>query len=109
MNLNVTVAEGMLYIVSLVLYGCISCRMFLHAASLFAAGCSMTTFTKGPSGFIGTVLVPLCSWHSEFQSVEEGMNATLVVHNDSTGLGGIYTRFSVVEVQKVLNKRLREK
>lgn len=74
-----------------------------------AAGCSMTTFTKGPSGFIGTVLVPLCSWHSEFQSVEEGMNATLVVHNDSTGLGGIYTRFSVVEVQKVLNKRLREK
>ncbi|VDM41616.1 unnamed protein product [Toxocara canis] len=75
-----------------------------------AAGCSMGSgLTRAPSGFVGTVLVPLCSWHSEFHSVEEGMNATLVVHNDSTGLGGVYTRFSIVEVQKVLNKKLREK
>lgn len=53
----------------------------------------------------GTVLVQIERSQEQFRQIEEALNATIVPHRD-VGLGGTYTRFEVVEVQKIINKKV---
>ncbi|GBM18725.1 Tankyrase-1 [Araneus ventricosus] len=57
----------------------------------------------------GTVLVELCSEDKEFQAVEEEMQATIREHRDNGHAGGIFSRYNVLKIQKVRNKKLWEK
>ncbi|KAF8774082.1 Poly [ADP-ribose] polymerase tankyrase-1 like protein [Argiope bruennichi] len=57
----------------------------------------------------GTVLVELCPEDKEFQAVEEEMQATIREHRDNGHAGGIFSRYNVLKIQKVRNKKLWEK
>ncbi|KAK6112466.1 Ankyrin repeats (3 copies) family protein [Brugia pahangi] len=57
---------------------------------------------------IGTVLVQIEPSNEVFQQIEKGLNSTIVSHRD-LGLGGMYTKFEVLEVQKIINKKIYER
>lgn len=57
---------------------------------------------------VGTVLVQIERSNEIFQQIEEGLNSTIVSHRD-LGLGGTYTKFEVVEIQKIINKKVYER
>ncbi|KAL3989932.1 Ankyrin repeats (3 copies) family protein [Acanthocheilonema viteae] len=57
---------------------------------------------------IGTVLVQIERSNEIFQQIEEGLNSTIVPHRD-LGLGGTYTKFEVVEIQKIINRKVYER
>ncbi|VDK73322.1 unnamed protein product [Litomosoides sigmodontis] len=57
---------------------------------------------------VGTVLVQIQRSNEIFQQIEEGLNSTIVLHRD-LGLGGTYTKFEVVEIQKIINKKVYER
>ncbi|EJD75737.1 tankyrase-2 [Loa loa] len=57
---------------------------------------------------VGTVLVQIERSNEIFQQIEEGLNFTIVSHRD-LGLGGTYTKFEVIEIQKIINKRIYER
>lgn len=57
---------------------------------------------------IGTMLVQIERSNEIFQQIEEGLNSTIVSHRD-LGLGGTYTKFEVVEIQKIINKKVYER
>ncbi|CAG9534670.1 unnamed protein product [Cercopithifilaria johnstoni] len=57
---------------------------------------------------MGTVLVQIERSNEIFQQIEEEMNSTIVSHQD-LGLGGTYTKFEVVEIQKIINKKVYER
>uniref|UniRef100_A0A8C1QIN9 Poly [ADP-ribose] polymerase n=1 Tax=Cyprinus carpio TaxID=7962 RepID=A0A8C1QIN9_CYPCA len=57
----------------------------------------------------GTVLIDLAVDDKEFQSVEEEMQSTIREHRDGGNAGGVFSRYNVIKIQKVVNKKLRER
>ncbi|XP_028851894.1 tankyrase, TRF1-interacting ankyrin-related ADP-ribose polymerase b isoform X2 [Denticeps clupeoides] len=57
----------------------------------------------------GTVLIDLSTDDKEFQSVEEEMQSTVREHRDGGNAGGVFSRYNVIKIQKVVNKKLRER
>uniref|UniRef100_H2ZNF9 Poly [ADP-ribose] polymerase n=1 Tax=Ciona savignyi TaxID=51511 RepID=H2ZNF9_CIOSA len=57
----------------------------------------------------GSVLVDLLPTDKEFQSVSEEMQTTIREHKDGGAAGGVFKSYNIIKVQKVQNKRLRER
>uniref|UniRef100_A0A1B0G6T3 Poly [ADP-ribose] polymerase n=1 Tax=Glossina morsitans morsitans TaxID=37546 RepID=A0A1B0G6T3_GLOMM len=57
----------------------------------------------------GTLLVDLLSDDKEFLAVEEEMQATIREHRDNGQAGGYFTRYNIIRVQKVQNRKLWER
>ncbi|MBN3319285.1 TNKS1 protein, partial [Atractosteus spatula] len=57
----------------------------------------------------GTVLIDLVPDDKEFQSVEEEMQSTIREHRDGGNAGGVFSRYNILKIQKVVNKKLRER
>uniref|UniRef100_A0A8C4YLP3 Poly [ADP-ribose] polymerase n=1 Tax=Gopherus evgoodei TaxID=1825980 RepID=A0A8C4YLP3_9SAUR len=57
----------------------------------------------------GTILLDLAPDDKEYQSVEEEMQSTIREHRDGGNAGGIFNRYNVIRIQKVVNKKLRER
>ncbi|VDN03065.1 unnamed protein product [Thelazia callipaeda] len=57
---------------------------------------------------IDTALIQIERSNKFFREIEDGLNSTIVPHRD-LGLGGIYTRFEVVEIQKIINKKVHDR
>uniref|UniRef100_A0A667WVU7 Poly [ADP-ribose] polymerase n=1 Tax=Myripristis murdjan TaxID=586833 RepID=A0A667WVU7_9TELE len=57
----------------------------------------------------GTVLIDLAPDDKEFQSVEEEMQSTIREHRDGGNAGGVFSRYNILKIQKVVNKKLRER
>ncbi|XP_055036759.1 poly [ADP-ribose] polymerase tankyrase-1 isoform X4 [Misgurnus anguillicaudatus] len=57
----------------------------------------------------GTVLIDLAPDDKEFQSVEEEMQSTVREHRDGGNAGGVFSRYNILKIQKVVNKKLRER
>uniref|UniRef100_A0A158Q7B9 Poly [ADP-ribose] polymerase n=1 Tax=Elaeophora elaphi TaxID=1147741 RepID=A0A158Q7B9_9BILA len=57
---------------------------------------------------VGTMLVQIERSNEIFQQIEKGLNSTIVSHRD-LALGGTYTKFEVVEIQKIINKKVYER
>uniref|UniRef100_A0A3Q2YLW9 Poly [ADP-ribose] polymerase n=1 Tax=Hippocampus comes TaxID=109280 RepID=A0A3Q2YLW9_HIPCM len=57
----------------------------------------------------GTVLVDLASDDKEFQSVEEELQSTIREHRDGGNAGGVFSQYNIIKIQKVVNKKLRER
>ncbi|KAL2091699.1 hypothetical protein ACEWY4_011515 [Coilia grayii] len=57
----------------------------------------------------GTVLIDLAVDDKEFQSVEEEMQSTIREHRDGGNAGGVFSRYNIIKIQKVVNKKLRER
>jgi tankyrase len=73
------------------------------------AGCSMPGFPATPPGFQGTVLVDLANDHPEFLAVEDEMQSTIAEHKDGGAAGGIFSRYRLLKIQKIYNRRLWER
>uniref|UniRef100_A0A8C7IGD4 Poly [ADP-ribose] polymerase n=1 Tax=Oncorhynchus kisutch TaxID=8019 RepID=A0A8C7IGD4_ONCKI len=57
----------------------------------------------------GTVLIDLAPDDKEGQSVEEEMQSSIREHRDGGNAGGVFSRYNVIKIQKVVNKKLRER
>ncbi|XP_076615494.1 poly [ADP-ribose] polymerase tankyrase-2-like isoform X1 [Chaetodon auriga] len=57
----------------------------------------------------GTILIDLSADDKEFQSVEEEMQSTIREHRDGGHAGGVFSRYALVKIQKVCNKKLWER
>uniref|UniRef100_A0A7N8XUK3 Poly [ADP-ribose] polymerase n=1 Tax=Mastacembelus armatus TaxID=205130 RepID=A0A7N8XUK3_9TELE len=57
----------------------------------------------------GTILIDLAADDKEFQSVEEEMQSTIREHRDGGHAGGVFSRYGLVKIQKVCNKKLWER
>ncbi|XP_076154617.1 poly [ADP-ribose] polymerase tankyrase-2-like isoform X3 [Alosa pseudoharengus] len=57
----------------------------------------------------GTILIDLAADDKEFQSVEEEMQSTIREHRDGGHAGGVFSRYNIVKIQKVCNKKLWER
>uniref|UniRef100_A0A3Q2XB04 Poly [ADP-ribose] polymerase n=1 Tax=Hippocampus comes TaxID=109280 RepID=A0A3Q2XB04_HIPCM len=57
----------------------------------------------------GTILIDLASDDKEYQSVEEEMQSTIREHRDGGNAGGVFSRYNIIKIQKVVNKKLRER
>uniref|UniRef100_A0A6Q2XWC7 Poly [ADP-ribose] polymerase n=1 Tax=Esox lucius TaxID=8010 RepID=A0A6Q2XWC7_ESOLU len=57
----------------------------------------------------GTVLIDLAPDDKECQSVEEEMQSTIREHRDGGNAGGVFSRYNIIKIQKVVNKKLRER
>uniref|UniRef100_A0A1B6IJ01 Poly [ADP-ribose] polymerase n=1 Tax=Homalodisca liturata TaxID=320908 RepID=A0A1B6IJ01_9HEMI len=56
-----------------------------------------------------TLLVDLLAEDKEFIAVEEEMQATVREHRDSGQSGGVFTRYNIIRIQKVQNRKLWER
>lgn len=56
----------------------------------------------------GTVLVQLERPSRQYQQIERDLNLSIVPHHDSA-LGGNFTKFEVVEIQKIINRKVLER
>ncbi|XP_046888097.1 poly [ADP-ribose] polymerase tankyrase-2-like isoform X2 [Hypomesus transpacificus] len=57
----------------------------------------------------GTILIDLTTDDKEFQSVEEEMQSTVREHRDGGHAGGVFSRYNIVKIQKVYNKKLLDR
>uniref|UniRef100_A0A665T026 Poly [ADP-ribose] polymerase n=1 Tax=Echeneis naucrates TaxID=173247 RepID=A0A665T026_ECHNA len=57
----------------------------------------------------GTILIDLAPDDKEYQSVEEEMQSTIREHRDGGNAGGVFSRYNIIKIQKVVNKKLRER
>ncbi|XP_048451367.1 poly [ADP-ribose] polymerase tankyrase-1 isoform X2 [Rhincodon typus] len=57
----------------------------------------------------GTILIDLAPDDKEYQSVEEEMQSTIREHRDGGTAGGVFNRYNIIKIQKVVNKKLRER
>ncbi|KAF0287606.1 Tankyrase-1 [Amphibalanus amphitrite] len=57
----------------------------------------------------GTTLVDLAVEDKEYQAVEHEMQSTIMEHKDSGQAGGVFSRYRVIKIQKVQNRRLWER
>uniref|UniRef100_A0A3Q2W849 Poly [ADP-ribose] polymerase n=1 Tax=Haplochromis burtoni TaxID=8153 RepID=A0A3Q2W849_HAPBU len=57
----------------------------------------------------GTMLIDLQPDDKEFQSVEEELQSTIREHRDGGNAGGVFSRYNIIKIQKVVNKKLRER
>lgn len=71
---------------------------------MLSCGSSWTT----PSN-PGTLLVDLLGDDKEFIAVEEEMQNTIREHRDNGHAGGIFSRYNIVRIQKVQNRKLWER
>lgn len=62
-----------------------------------------------PSINPGTLLVDLLTEDKEFLAVEEEMQSTIRQHRDNGHSGGIFSRYNIVRIQKVQNRKLWER
>ncbi|KAF7401149.1 poly ADP-ribose polymerase tankyrase [Vespula maculifrons] len=62
-----------------------------------------------PSITPGTLLVDLLTEDKEFLAVEEEMQSTIRQHRDNGHAGGIFSRYNIVRIQKVQNRKLWER
>uniref|UniRef100_A0ABD2WCZ9 Poly [ADP-ribose] polymerase n=1 Tax=Trichogramma kaykai TaxID=54128 RepID=A0ABD2WCZ9_9HYME len=62
-----------------------------------------------PSINPGTLLVDLLTEDKEFLAVEEEMQSTIREHRDNGHSGGIFSRYNIVRIQKVQNRKLWER
>ncbi|XP_015178417.1 PREDICTED: tankyrase-2 isoform X3 [Polistes dominula] len=62
-----------------------------------------------PSITPGTLLVDLLAEDKEFLAVEEEMQSTIRQHRDNGHAGGIFSRYNIVRIQKVQNRKLWER
>ncbi|XP_058809611.1 poly [ADP-ribose] polymerase tankyrase-like, partial [Phymastichus coffea] len=62
-----------------------------------------------PSINPGTLLVDLLAEDKEFLAVEEEMQSTIREHRDNGHSGGIFSRYNIVRIQKVQNRKLWER
>lgn len=63
----------------------------------------------GVSSNPGTLLVDLLSDDKEFLAVETEMQATVREHRDNGHSGGVFSRYNVIRIQKVQNRKLWER
>lgn len=68
-----------------------------------------TTTGLGLSPNPGTLLVDLLPDDKEFLAVEEEMQATIREHRDNGQSGGFFTRYNMIRIQKVQNRKLWER
>jgi tankyrase len=67
----------------------------------------------GPTSFVGvpavqgTMLIDLCIDDPEYISVEDQMQSSIREHKDNCG--GLFTRYNIVKIQKIRNKKLLER
>uniref|UniRef100_A0A6I8RKH7 Poly [ADP-ribose] polymerase n=1 Tax=Xenopus tropicalis TaxID=8364 RepID=A0A6I8RKH7_XENTR len=57
----------------------------------------------------GTILIDLAPDDKEFLSVEEEMQSTVREHRDGGHAGGVFTKYNILKIQKVCNKKLWER
>ncbi|XP_032371335.1 poly [ADP-ribose] polymerase tankyrase-1 isoform X1 [Etheostoma spectabile] len=57
----------------------------------------------------GTILIDLAPDDKEYQSVEEELQSTIREHRDGGNAGGVFSRYNIIKIQKVVNKKLRER
>uniref|UniRef100_A0A1Y1MGQ1 Poly [ADP-ribose] polymerase n=1 Tax=Photinus pyralis TaxID=7054 RepID=A0A1Y1MGQ1_PHOPY len=57
----------------------------------------------------GTLLVDLLGDDKEFVAVEEEMQNTIREHRDNGHAGGVFSRYNIVRIQKVQNRKLWER
>uniref|UniRef100_A0A4W3J876 Poly [ADP-ribose] polymerase n=1 Tax=Callorhinchus milii TaxID=7868 RepID=A0A4W3J876_CALMI len=57
----------------------------------------------------GTILIDLSLDDKEYQSVEEELQSTIREHRDGGTAGGVFNRYNIIKIQKVVNKKLRER
>lgn len=57
----------------------------------------------------GSVLVELSPDDAEYQSVHEEMISTIREHRDGGAAGGVFKTYCIIKVQKVHNKKLRDR
>ncbi|GLG92491.1 Poly [ADP-ribose] polymerase tankyrase [Gryllus bimaculatus] len=62
-----------------------------------------------PPSTPGTLLVDLLSEDKEFLAVEEEMQSTIREHRDNGHSGGVFSRYNIVRIQKVQNRKLWER
>ncbi|XP_046487171.1 poly [ADP-ribose] polymerase tankyrase isoform X1 [Neodiprion pinetum] len=62
-----------------------------------------------PSINPGTLLVDLLTEDKEFLAVEEEMQSTIREHRDNGHSGGVFSRYNIVRIQKVQNRKLWER
>ncbi|KAB7507404.1 Tankyrase-1 [Armadillidium nasatum] len=63
----------------------------------------------GGSAWQGTILIELSRDDREFIAIEEEMQATIREHKDNGQAGGHFSKYNVLKVQKVRNRRLWER
>ncbi|XP_026677687.1 tankyrase-like, partial [Diaphorina citri] len=66
--------------------------------------CSSPSFSQP-----GTLLIDLLSDDKEFITVAEEMQATVREHRDNGQSGGIFSRYNIIRIQKVQNRKLWER
>ncbi|XP_024083143.1 tankyrase isoform X2 [Cimex lectularius] len=64
---------------------------------------------SGPNWQQGTLLVDLLREDKEFIAVEDEMQNTIREHKDNGHSGGVFSRYNIIRVQKVQNRKLWEK
>ncbi|XP_071948207.1 poly [ADP-ribose] polymerase tankyrase-1-like [Antedon mediterranea] len=57
----------------------------------------------------GSILIDLTPADKEYQSVENGMQATVREHRDQGHAGGIFSCYNIIKIHKIKNKRLSER
>uniref|UniRef100_A0AAQ4NNV2 Poly [ADP-ribose] polymerase n=1 Tax=Gasterosteus aculeatus aculeatus TaxID=481459 RepID=A0AAQ4NNV2_GASAC len=57
----------------------------------------------------GTILIDLALDDKEYQSVEEELQSTIREHRDGGNAGGVFSKYNIIKIQKVVNKKLRER
>ncbi|XP_065071133.1 poly [ADP-ribose] polymerase tankyrase-2-like isoform X2 [Rhopilema esculentum] len=79
---------------------------------LGVAGC---TIVGGPfpsaitGGGNGTILQELSSYDKDFISVCDEIQSTIVEHKDGGAAGGIFKSYTIIKVERVINKKLWER
>lgn len=57
----------------------------------------------------GTVLVDLSPDDKEYKAVEDEMQSTIREHKDSGLSGGLFTKYNIIKIQRISNRRLWER
>ncbi|EFX87441.1 hypothetical protein DAPPUDRAFT_221703 [Daphnia pulex] len=87
------------------------------AVSASNPGSGWNSAGLGPSGSsssssnqtTGTMLIDLSTEDQEYLTVEEELQSTIREHKDNGHAGGIFSRYNVLKIQKVRNRRLWER
>jgi len=57
----------------------------------------------------GSTLVEMSSDDKEYQSIVEEMQSTIREHRDGGNAGGVFNSYKIIKVEKVVNKKLRDR
>jgi len=87
-------------------------KFYSHLAvssSLSGSNWNSSTTTTSTSQHTGTMLIDLSPEDQEYLTVEEEIQSTIREHKDNGHAGGIFSRYNVIKIQKVRNRRLWER